>query len=124
MNFGHKDTLSAAHAYTGLLTGLKLGQGFVAKLNYEFATLIIELFKILFESNSQHRIDEFFDDFQMFKSDMIRKYSTTSPYGYSPRSPMEKRLGLPHKGTKTRTKYKLKDKALDECNETEVMHLK
>ena len=92
--FGYKDTEAALHAYTAVLKGLKLGQGFFAQLNILYAKLIVELFKCLFETNSLHRMDEFKSDFQMFRDDMIRKYSTTSPYGYSPRSPYEKKLGI------------------------------
>lgn len=120
MTFGYKGTQAAAHAYTGILNGLKLGQGFFAKLNYEFATLIIELIKRLFESNSLHRIDEFFDDFKMFKDDMLRKYSTSSLYGHSPRSPMEKRLGIPHTEKRKRPRYKPDSVAIDEFNHTDL----
>jgi hypothetical protein len=94
MKFGYKDTEAALHAYITTLKGLKLGQSFFAQLNLLYAKLIIDLFKCLFETNSLNRIDEFKSDFQMFTDDMIRKYSSTSPYGYSPRSPYEKKMGI------------------------------
>jgi len=89
-----KDTKSSLYAYTGILKGLKLGQGFFAKLNYEYMKLLLAIFRRLIETNSLDRQDEFFDDFMLFGEDMKRKYSTTSPLGYTPRSPFEKRMGL------------------------------
>jgi hypothetical protein len=100
MTFGYKNTEAALHAYTAVLKGLKLGQGFFVQLNLLYTKLIIELFKCLRETNSLHRMDEFKSDFQMFTDDMIRKYSTTSPYGYAPRSPYEKRMGIRFKSNK------------------------
>lgn len=94
MTFGYKDTEAALHAYTSTLSGLKIGQSFFAQLNYEYAKLLIELFKRLFETQSLNRLDEFLRDFQLFKDDMLTKYGTTSPYGYEPRSPFEKRMGI------------------------------
>jgi len=94
MTFGYKNTEAAMHAYTATLRGLKLGQGFFSQLNLEYAKLIIELFKCLFETNSLDRKHEFQDDFQLFAEDMVRKYGTASPYGYVPRSPYEKKNGL------------------------------
>lgn len=89
-----KDTQSNIQAYVGLLSGLKLGQGFFNQLNNEFAKLILELFKKLMETNQLGRKDEFLDDLIMFGHDMLRKYGTTEPYGYHPRSPYEKRIGI------------------------------
>jgi hypothetical protein len=113
MKFGYKDTEAALHAYTAVLKGLKLGQGFFAQLNLEYAKLITELFKCLFKTNSLHRKDEFKSDFQMFTDDMIRKYSSTSPYGYSPRSPYEKKMGIKSSSPKAKV-Y-----ARDDHDETE-----
>jgi hypothetical protein len=113
MTFGYKNTEAALHAYTAVLKGLKLGQGFFVQLNLLYTKLIVELFKCLRETNSLHRMDEFKSDFQMFTDDMIRKYSTTSPYGYSPRSPYEKKMGIKPSSPKSQV-Y-----ARDEQNKTE-----
>jgi len=94
MKFGYKDTEAALNAYTGTLNGLKLGQSFFAKLNIEYSRLTIEVFKCFFKTNSLERKYDFLIDLQMFIDDMIRKYGTTSPYGYSPRSPYEKKKGI------------------------------
>jgi len=94
MTFGYKNTEAAMHAYTATLQGLKLGQGFFSQLNLLYAKLIIELFKCLFETKSLNRMDEFKADFEMFAEDMIRKYSSTSRFRESPRSPHEKRMGI------------------------------
>ncbi|MCP4991839.1 MAG: hypothetical protein GY928_39005 [Colwellia sp.] len=89
-----KDTQSGMLAYTGLLSGLKIGGRFFSKLNHEFTKLLMELFKRLMETNQLDRKEEFLDDFKMFTNDMLRKYGTTDPYGHSPRSPFEKRMGI------------------------------
>lgn len=94
MIFAYKNTEAALHAYTTSLNGLKLGQNFFSQINLEYSSLLTELFKRLFETNSLDRQEEFLNDFKLFIDDMMRKYSTTSPYGYSPRSPYEKRMGL------------------------------
>lgn len=91
MTVNYKHTKATLHVYLRTLNGLKLGQGFFAKLNLEYSKLTSELFKCLFETNSLERKYEFLNDLQMFTDDMIRKYSTTSPYGYTPRSPYEKK---------------------------------
>lgn len=109
MTFGFKNTEAALHAYTAVLKGLKLGQGFFAQLNLLYTKLIVELFKCLRETNSFHRMDEFKSDFEMFTNDMIRKYSTTSPYGYSPRSPYEKKMGISGSEDKKMTNSKNKN---------------
>ncbi|MEY8216010.1 MAG: hypothetical protein RPR97_16185 [Colwellia sp.] len=101
MTFGSKNT-TALHAYIAALSGLKLGEGFFAKLNFEYSRLTIELFKCLFQTNALERKYEFLHDLKMFIDDMIRKYSTTSPYGYSPRSPYEKRMGIKPSFTKSK----------------------
>mgnify|MGYP000484951519 CR=1 FL=1 len=106
MTFEYKNTEAALHAYIAALSDLKLGQGFFAKLNIEYSRLTVELFKCLFQTNSLERKYEFLNDLKMFIDDMIRKYSTTSPYGYSPRSPYEKRMGILHKKqNKTKDSY-------------------
>jgi len=114
MKFGYKNTEAALHAYAAVLKGLKLGQGFFAQLNLLYTKLIVELFKCLIETNSLHRMDEFKSDFEMFTDDMIRKYSTTSPYGYSPRSPHEKKLGIARSEDKKITKVKNSTNSDDE----------
>ncbi|TOM84858.1 hypothetical protein, partial [Vibrio parahaemolyticus] len=40
------------------------------------------------------RKDELILDFKNFVSEMNRKYSSSSPYGYEPRSPLQKARGL------------------------------
>ncbi len=106
MTFGHNDTEAAMLAYTAVLRGLKLGQGFFAQLNLLYAKLIIELFKCLLNTNSLNRMDEFKQDFELFAEDMVRKYSSTSPYGGTPRSPYEKRMGINPNVTKARVHAK------------------
>jgi len=107
MTFGYKDTQAAMHAYTGTLQGLKLGQSIFAQLNWEFAKMLLEVFKRLFATNSLDRQEEFARDLANFSEDMQRKYGTTSPFGWSPRSPMEKKLGISHSEYKTESnRYK------------------
>lgn len=100
MTFGYKNTEAAMHAYTAVLKGLKLEKGFFSQLNLEYAKLIIELFNCLFKTKSLNRMDEFKADFEMFAEDMIRKYSSTSRFRESPRSPYEKRMGINSSFTK------------------------
>lgn len=61
---------------------------------------------------------ELLEDFEMFKSDMLRKYSTQSMYGYSPRSPNEKLHGYAHETSQLNSKKRLNKKQaeLDEID--------
>lgn len=117
MTLGYKNTEAAMHAYTATLKGLKLGQGFFAQLNLLYAKLIIELFKSLIETHSLDRMGEFKQDFELFSEDMVRKYGSTSPYGYAPRSPYEKRKGIKPSFSKS------KIYARDEVHESEYSML-
>lgn len=103
MSFGYRDTQAAMHAYTGTLQGLRLGQSIFAQLNLEFTKMLIEVFERLFATNSLERQEEFAKDLADFSDDMQRKYGTTSPFGWSPRSPMEKRLGINHSESKPKS---------------------
>lgn len=94
MSFGYKDTEAAMHAYTVLLSSIKISNGIFAKIHTEILQMILEVFSRLLLTKSLDRQDEFLHDIEMFAQDMKRKYSTSSPYGWSPRSPLEKRLGI------------------------------
>jgi len=89
-----KDTQSSMQAYVALLEGLKVGETFFNVLNEEFTKLVRELFRILVDTNQLDRKEEFLDDFRIFSRDMLIKYSTNDQYTHSPRSAVEKRLGI------------------------------
>lgn len=69
---------------------------YLVQLHYYYIILIETVFKHIFINNQIERKDEFLLDVKIFVEEMISKYSNISPYGYSPRSPQHKILGLSH----------------------------
>ena len=107
------DTQISLQDYTDLLSGIEIEHDYLTKLNKEYENLLLGLYKCLFDNDQLDRQDEFHSDFKMFKDDMIRKYSSKGMYGYNPRSPMEKRLGICNKKESSK-KFALEHRELED----------
>lgn len=93
-------TIDAQLTYKSQLRSIKQDNSYFEILHNEYYDLIQEVFKRLIQNGDLVRKEEFLQEFEMFKCDMIRKYTTTSMYGYSPRSPSEKKNMIPHDSSK------------------------
>lgn len=82
--------------YQRKLRSVNEDSAYLVQLHYYYIVLIETVFKHIFLNGQIERKDEFILDFKIFIEEMISKYSSASPYGYSPRSPEHKRLGLSH----------------------------
>ncbi|EMN7422354.1 TPA: hypothetical protein KD105_003937 [Vibrio parahaemolyticus] len=106
-------TINAQLEYKSQLRSIKPENPYFQVLHNEYYDLIQEVFKRLIQNGDLVRKEEFLQEFEMFKCDMIRKYTTTSMYGYSPRSPLEKKNMIPHESSKLTALLELQ-KRIDE----------
>ncbi|MFA9385781.1 MAG: hypothetical protein ACERKF_18740 [Vibrio cyclitrophicus] len=82
--------------YTRNLRHVREESKYLAHLHYQYIILIETVFKHLFNNQQIERKDEFLLDVKIFVDEMISKYSSESPYGYTPRSHQHKLRGLSH----------------------------
>ncbi|MBE4137872.1 hypothetical protein ACSTIR_02360 [Vibrio parahaemolyticus] len=106
-------TIDAQLEYKSQLRSIKPENPYFEVLHNEYYDLIQEVFKRLIQNGDLVRKEEFLQELEMFRCDMIRKYTTTSMYGYSPRSPLEKKNMIPHESSKLTALLELQ-KRIDE----------
>ena len=90
MTFGEKDNKMGAHAVIATLSGLKLGEGFLAQIITQIMELITLVLHHLFSRKNEHKWDDFLIDLQEFVEVMKDKYGSNSQYSHSPLSHYEK----------------------------------
>jgi hypothetical protein len=92
MKFGESDSKMAAHAYMATLTGIQLGDSFLAKVNAQIMEIITILLHYLLSPQNSHKRGDFIIDLESFVRKVKVKYSSDDPFGYSPLSPFDKRM--------------------------------
>ena len=111
-----KDAPPSLKADASLLSESKIPQSIFEQLNKLYMELVPEVFELLFDSNQLHRQDEFVMDFELFKDDMLRKYTSKGDYDYKPRSHYEKLMGLKYSETIKKASTTHKERKLNDID--------
>ncbi|PML48753.1 hypothetical protein BCT76_09685 [Vibrio tasmaniensis] len=95
-----KALISAFHNYQEDLRHVNVSNYYFAAVHDQYYDITKQVFKLLIQNGELDRHEEFLEELELFKFDMIRKFASTGMYDNCPRSHFEKVNRIPHSDDK------------------------